>query len=186
MKRFTLVSSVATCFCLGLAAPALAAETSATDTVNNPFISEKNVSATKPAAIADVPVWRQQQIAAAQPVTSKNTPFRPYELLGTEVRSPQDVVLGSVEDLVRNPETDKIAYLLIALDGSLQIDDKNVPVPLEDFKITPNENLLVLDTTKGVLKAAPRVNPFSASGIHLQSQKVDAYWKAHLSNKGVD
>jgi hypothetical protein len=36
------------------------------------------------------------------------------------------------------------------------------------------------------LEAAPRVNPFSADGIDLQGQKVDAYWKAHLSDKGVN
>jgi hypothetical protein len=40
MKRSTLVSSVAVCFCLGLVAPPLAAE---------PTASEKNVSAAKPA-----------------------------------------------------------------------------------------------------------------------------------------
>jgi hypothetical protein len=129
MKRSTLVSSVAACFCFGLAATALAAETPATGRVNNPSASEKNVSATEPVPAADEPVWRQQQIAAANPVTSKGTPLRPEELLGTNVRSPQDELLGSVENLVRSPQTYKIAYLVIALDGSFWIDEKNVPVP---------------------------------------------------------
>jgi hypothetical protein len=48
--------------------------------------------------------------------------------------------------------------------------------------MTANANLLVLDATKGTLDAAPRVAPFTTSGIDLQSQKVDAYWKARLSN----
>jgi hypothetical protein len=186
MKRSTLISFVAACFCLGLTAPALAAETPQTDPMYNPPASGKNDSATKPAPMPDMPVWRQQQIAAAQPVTSKNTPFPPDELLGTEVRSPQNEALGSVENLVRSPATDKVAYLVIALDRSFGIDDISVPVPLEDFKITPNADLLVLRTTRDVLKAAPRVNPFSADGIDIQSQKVSAYWKAHLSNKGVN
>jgi hypothetical protein len=98
------------------------------------------------------------------------------------VRSPQDEVLGSVEDLVRSPQTDKIAYLVIALDGRFGIEEKNVSVPLEDFRITPNANLLVLNTSKGALDAAPRVNPFTTSGIDVQSRKVDAYWRTHLSN----
>ena len=114
-----------------------------------------------------IPVWRERQIAAAQPVTSKNIPFRPEELLGTEVRNPQNEALGSVENLVISPATDKVAYLVIALDRSLGIDDISVPVPLEDFKITQDANLLVLDTTRVVLEAAPRVNPFSADGIDL-------------------
>ena len=95
----------------------------------------------------------QQQIAAAQPVTSKNTPFRPGELLGTEVRSPQNEALGSIENLVMSPATDKVAYLVIALDRSFGIDGISVPVPLEDFKITPNADLMVLDTTRGILEA---------------------------------
>jgi class 3 adenylate cyclase len=66
--------------------------------------------------------------------------------------------------------------------GKSRLTEKNVPVPLEDFKITPNANLLLLDTTKGALAAAPRVNPFTTSGIDLQNQKVDAYWKAPLTN----
>jgi len=95
----------------------------------------------EPVPVADV--WRQQQIAAAKPVTSKGTPFRPEELLGTNVRSPQDELLGSVENLVRSPQTYKIAYLVIALHGSFGIDEKNVPVPRENFKMTANANLLV-------------------------------------------
>ncbi len=182
MKRSTLISSVAACLCLALAASAIEAQTTASGTVNNQSASEENVSATKPVPIADAPGWRQQQIASAQPVTSKNTPVRLEELLGTEVRSPQDELLGSVEDLVRNPQTDKITYLVIAPDGSFGVDGKNVPVPLDDFKITPNANLLVLGATKGALDAAPRVNPFTTSGIDLQRQTVDAYWKAHLLN----
>ena len=89
---------------------------------------------------------------------------------------------GSVEDLVRNPQTDKMAYLVIAPDKNIGIDDMNVPVPVEDFEITPNANLLVLGISKGALASAPRVNPFSTDGIDLQSRTVDAYWKGHLSN----
>jgi sporulation protein YlmC with PRC-barrel domain len=277
MKRSTLVSSVAACFCFGLAAPLLAAEP------NQPSPSQKNASATKPAEtcltdlrafytqmeqdgywlggfplggsgygpdypmgamgavgyrnarpayevqilvaaanilgrhgqqqpcedslttardiyklyvsdmhsqgvpVVDVPGWRKLQIAAAQPVTSKNISFRSDELLGIGVSTPQNEALGSVEDLVMGPQTGKIAYLVIARGGIFGFDEKYVPVPWEDFKVTPARNLLVLDTTKGAMDAAPQVSKdqFATSGhFDQQSQKVDAYWKAHLSNKG--
>ncbi len=139
--------------------------------------------------MADVQGWQQTQIAAAQSVTSKKTSFRPDELVGIEVRSPQNNALGSVDDLVMSPQTGKIAYLVIAEGGFFGIDEKYVPVPWEAFKVSPKVTLLVLGTTKGVLGAAPRVSKdqFSTPGqFDQESQKVDTYWKTHLSDKSAD
>jgi sporulation protein YlmC with PRC-barrel domain len=138
--------------------------------------------------MVDVPGWRREQIAAAQPVTNKNASFRSDELLGTDVRSPQNEILGSVEDIVMSPKTGTIAYLVIARGGIFGIDEKYVPVPWADFKISPNANLLVLDTTKASVESAPQVSKdqFTTSGrFDQESQKVDAYWKANLSNKAT-
>ena len=107
--------------------------------------------------VVDVPGWRKLQIAAAQPVTSKNISFRSDELLGIGVSTPQNEALGSVEDLVISLQTGKIAYLVIARGGIFGFDEKYVPVPWEDFKVTPARNLLVLDTTKAAMDAAPQV-----------------------------
>ena len=137
---------------------------------------------------ADIPTWRNQAIATAEPITDKNSAIRSDELLSDPVRSLQDIALGSVEDLVMNPKTGKIAYLVIGRGGIFGIDEKYVPVPWENFKITQNVNLLVLDTTKATLDAAPQVSrdQFTTPGqFDRESQKVDAYWKLHLSSEST-
>ena len=63
--------------------------------------------------MADVPGWQRQQLAAAQPITSKNTSFRSDELLGTDVRDPQNEALGSIDDLVMSPQSVSYTHLTL-------------------------------------------------------------------------
>ena len=130
--------------------------------------------------------WRQRQITAAVSVKGSNVAFRSDELLGVEVRSPDGVALGSVDDLAVNPETGKLGYLVIARGGFFGFDETRIPIPWDDFKAAPNTSLLVLDTTKSVLDGAPQVskNAFTVgASADNDSQKVDAYWKANQPAK---
>ena len=139
-------------------------------------------------SMADGPGWQQRQIAAAVPVTGLTTALRSDQLLDTDVRSPKNEALGSVHDLVMDPKTGKIAYLIMARGGLFGFDRKYVPIPWGDFKATPNVSLLVLDTSKAILDAAPQVtdDQFAEPGkFDPESQKVDAYWKTHLADNGV-
>lgn len=132
----------------------------------------------------DLPGWRQRQIAAAKPLTADDAWFRSDELIGTEVRNSNGDALGSVTDLVLTPPTGQIAYLVIGRGGLFGFDEKYVPVPWSDFKIAPSHNLLVLDTTKAALEAAPwgERDQFAQGGkFSEQSAKVDAYWKTKIS-----
>jgi len=135
---------------------------------------------------AEAPDWREKQIRAAVSVSGTNVAFRSDELLGVEVRSPNNLALGSVDDLVLSPQTGKIAYLVIARGGIFGFDESHVPVPWDDFKATPDASLLVLDTTKSALDGAPQIkrDAFSVGGdVDAEIQKVDAYWKSHQPAK---
>ncbi len=136
-------------------------------------------------ASADGQSWQQQQIAAARAVTDEKVGFRSDQLLEVDVRSPQNEALGTVHDLIMSPQTGKIAYLVIGRGGVFGFDRKYVPVPWGDFKVTANLSLLVLDTTKASMDAAPEVSDdqfTTPQNFDQESQKVDAYWKAHLTN----
>jgi sporulation protein YlmC with PRC-barrel domain len=107
-------------------------------------------------SVGEGPTWRQQQIAAAQPVATDVNSFRSDELLDTDVRNTQNEALGTVHDLVMSPKSGKIAYLVIGRGGLFGIDEKYVAAPWADFKITQSVNLLVLDASKAAMDAAPQ------------------------------
>ena len=122
----------------------------------------------------NLPQWRQrrqQEIAAAVPVLGSNVAFRSDELLGVEVRSSNGVALGSVDDLALNSEYGKLGYLVIARGGFFGFDETRIPIPWDDFKTAPNASLLVLDTTKSVLDAAPQVTKKLVHGWRKRRQR---------------
>ena len=140
------------------------------------------------APMTNTPVWWKQQIAAAQAVTASTVSFRSDELIGTEVHNSQDDTLGTVNDIVMEPASGKIAYLVIGRGGVFGIGEKYVPVPWANFKSTPTGSLLVLDATKDAMDGAPQVEDkqFSVAGqFSEESRKVDAYWKAHLGKNNA-
>ena len=135
-------------------------------------------------AMADVPGWQQNQIAAAQPVASTTTPFRSDQMLGTDVRNPQNEALGSVDDVVSSPQTGEIAYLLIARGGWLfGMGEQHIAVPWGAFEVAPNATLLVLDATASVMDAAPQVSSADFTAPGQQSQEVDDYWKELVASQ---
>ena len=132
----------------------------------------------------DVSVWRRQQIATAVPVTAADLNFRSDQLVGAGVVNPQGDDLGSVDDIVMDPQNGRIAYLVVARGGIFGFGKKYVPVPWEDFKAAPGNKLLVLASTKATMAAAPQVKEdqsFQGTAFAAESQKLNAYWVAHLA-----
>ena len=132
---------------------------------------------------SDGVAWRTKQIAAAQPVAGSKAGYRSDQLIGADVVNAQGDDLGDVYDVVVAPQTGKITYLVVGRGGVFGIGERHMPVPWEAFKITDAGNILVLDSTKGNLDAAPRVaeNHFSPRGdVGQQGASADAFWKSRI------
>ncbi len=134
-------------------------------------------------SMVDVPGWRKLQVTSSQPVTSSIASYNADQLIGTDVVNPRTDVLGSVDDVVRDPTTGKIDYLMIGRGGIFGIDEKYIPIPWEDFKATNGAYLLVLDATTDDMKNAPEADKYKFSPIGDfagESKKVDEFWKTHI------
>ncbi|NEU14982.1 PRC-barrel domain containing protein [Methylobacterium sp. BTF04] len=131
--------------------------------------------------IANAMGFHQEELALAQPVASRTTAFRSDDLLGSEVRTPGNVALGTVDDIVMGADSGKIAYLVVARGGIFGIGEHHVAVPWDNFKVTPNLNILVLDTSRDGMDKAPQITERhlkKAEPFAQQTAKADAYWKS--------
>lgn len=133
--------------------------------------------------MANVSVWRQEQIAMAMPVTSANVVYRSDQLIGVSIVNAANDSLGSVEDLVLSPTTGRIAYLVVGHGGLWGMNLTYTPVPWAAFKSALTTNLLILAVPKATLAAAPSFDKDKVGrpgAFAAQSALVDAYWTAHL------
>lgn len=133
-------------------------------------------------ARADSPGCQQRQITSAMPIASTGRSYRSDQLLDADVRDATNGELGSAHDLIIDPATGRIAYIVVSRGGLFGIGESFVPVPWERFRVTQDLSLLVLDSSKATMDAAPKVgrSQFGAPGQFTQtSQAVDAYWRAH-------
>ena len=131
----------------------------------------------------DSGAWRRNEISTAVPVASSTKGYRFDQLIGADVVNPQGDDLGDVYDVVMSPETGNIAYLVIGRGGVFGIGERHIPVPWGAFKASPDNNVMVLDSTKSNMDAAPvvTVNHFSPAGtVGQQGKSADAFWKSRI------
>ncbi len=143
------------------------------------YRQELQSAGVNPGTVTD---WRQEQIALAQDVEEIQgiSRFTADRLIGTDVRTRTDQNLGSVNDVVVDPESGEISYLIIARGGFLGIGEELVAVPWDAFAATPGLQTLVLDVDPAQLDNAPTVDSgFWTDQQNYQTliQETDQYWQ---------
>ena len=79
---------------------------------------------------------------------------RASKLVGASVVNSADERIGTIDDLVVNPQ-DKVTYAILSVGGFLGIGSKLVAVPFEQLRTVKEERLMLPGATKDALKNLP-------------------------------
>ena len=80
------------------------------------------------------------------------------EVIGYTVKNAEDQELGTIEELVIDPEHGRIAYAVLSFGGFLGMGDKFFAIPWEAMKPMPAQEAFRLDVAKEKLEKAPGFN----------------------------
>jgi sporulation protein YlmC with PRC-barrel domain len=131
------------------------------------------------------------QAAAAD--TAKNgtaKTFRASKLIGLTVKNSEGDKLGSVNDIVVEVDSGRIAYVALSFGGVLGIGDKLFAVPYRQIRLVreQEEMYLVLNVPKDRLKTAPGFdkNQWPDFADPYWIEKIDKYYGESVSVKPAD
>lgn len=125
--------------------------------------------------------WRQEQLAQAQPLTEVEglSSYTTDDIEGTDVRNPQDERLGSVSDVVFEPGSGEVSYVILARGGFLGIGTDHIAVPWNQFRATPGLQTLVLDVSEDEIENAPTVEADAFNNLETgqsERERVNEFW----------
>lgn len=102
------------------------------------------------AALLVVGAQAQQQLDSAQRDIEPAS-----DLIGAKVENPQGEDLGSVTDLMIDPRTGQVAYVILSRGGVLGIGADLYPIPWQATRYNRQNERIVVDLTKSQFESAP-------------------------------
>lgn len=127
----------------------------------------------------EITTWRQAEIAAAVPVSDTTFPRRVDRMIGADIRNAADEDLGDVEDVVLDPGTGDIQYVLVSRGGFFGIGSDEVAVPWENLRVAPGMSTFVLPVSEEAMEQAPRVAREEL--VDSKQNEVQSYWEQALN-----
>jgi sporulation protein YlmC with PRC-barrel domain len=131
----------------------------------------------------DVQSWRQERIVAARPVGQLDVPLSVDDVSGTEIRNAKDQWLGTIDDVVLDPRSGQISFVVVERGGFLGLGEDHVVVPWKALNATRDLNAFVLNVDDQTMKGAPKVDADRVGDRALyqqQRQKAEQYWQKHI------
>jgi PRC-barrel domain len=103
------------------------------------------------------------------------------EIKGTHVKNLQNQDLGEIDEVLIDPDTGQVRFVILEVGGFLGLGATRVAVPLSAFQITQegNTSKWVLDADKEKLKNAPKVEGKNYQRLYTRSEAepIFVYWK---------
>jgi hypothetical protein len=144
-------------------------------------------SATTPGASSTAPTSGAKSSDAAKAAapsgavitTQEQSQLTADDLIGTEVRNPQDEKIGKIEDLVLDSDM-KVVGVVVSVGGFLGMGKHDVALTRDQVKFSTkgDEQVAMVSMTKDQLKAAPEFKT-------LDQQKAEAEQDRARANQGT-
>jgi sporulation protein YlmC with PRC-barrel domain len=102
------------------------------------------------------------------------------DIRGTHVKNLQGQDLGQIEDVLIDPDTAQVRFVILEVGGFLGLGSTSVAVPLSAFQITKegDKSKWVLDADREKLKNAPKVEGKNYERLYPAdvSEPIFVYW----------
>jgi len=84
-----------------------------------------------------------------------NAPVKATSIIGSNVFNPNGDSFGEVKEVVLDPHSGRVAYVVVSFGGFLTMGEKLFAIPFSSFKYSKNKNEYILDIPKDRLEKAP-------------------------------
>ncbi len=91
----------------------------------------------------------------SQLVMFSNSPVKASTIIGTRVVNAKAESLGEIREIVIDPKTGRVAYVVVAFGGFLTMGEKLFAIPFTAFDYNLTNNEYVLHVPKERLEQAP-------------------------------